>query len=113
MKMRTSNVLSPHFEIGNSYKQSFAMANSPNTSMKELALSIASQVDIISKFLDSQSLPHPSFKPDGPSALPEDDQVQAARISLIEATTNLTLLAQGPAEYIRNESFVVRIVLPP
>jgi 6-hydroxytryprostatin B O-methyltransferase len=85
------------------------MAYSPNPSMKELAERICSQVDTITKFLDSQSLQQPSFKPDAPSAIPEDKQVQAARIALIEAASDLILLAQGPSEYIRNEAFVVRI----
>jgi hypothetical protein len=78
--------------------------------MKELAECIDSQVNTITKFLDLQSLPHPSFKPGAPSALPEDGQVQKARIALIEAANDLILLAQGPGEYIRNEAFVVGIV---
>jgi hypothetical protein len=35
--------------------------------------------------------------------------VQAARITLIEAASDLILLAQGPGKYIRNEAFVVRV----
>lgn len=34
--------------------------------------------------------------------------MQVARIALIEAASDLILLAQGPGEYIRNEAFVVR-----
>lgn len=77
--------------------------------MKELAETIYTQVETITKFLESQSIQQPSFRPDAPSAIPEDRQAQAARITLIEAASDLILLAQGPAEYIRNEAFVVRI----
>jgi hypothetical protein len=79
--------------------------------MTHLAEIINAQVNNITKLLDSQLLPHPSFRPDAPNALPEDAQVQAARTVLIEATNDLILLAQGPSEYVRNETFVVRIVL--
>lgn len=85
------------------------MEGSLNPSMKDLAERISSQVDTITQSLDSQSLPQPSFRPDAPGAIPEDGQVQAARIALIEAASELILLAQGPIEYIRNEAFVVRI----
>lgn len=87
------------------------MASALSPSMRELAESIISQVNTITKFLDGQSIPHPSFRPDAPSALPYDGQVQAARVALIEAANDLILLAQGPSEYIRNEAFVVRIAL--
>lgn len=91
------------------FKKSFKMTYSLNPSMKELAETIYTQVETITKFLESQSIQQPSFRPDAPSAIPEDRQAQAARITLIEAASDLILLAQGPAEYIRNEAFVVRI----
>ena len=86
------------------------MAHPLSPSMKDLAESINAQVNIITELLNSQSLPHPSFRPDAPSALPEDAQVQAARTALIEAANDLILLAQGPGEYVRNETFVVRMI---
>ena len=85
------------------------MTYSLNPSMKELSETICSQVGTITMFLDSQSVQQPSFRPDAPSTIPEDKNVQAARIALIEAASDLILLAQGPAEFIRNEAFVVCI----
>jgi hypothetical protein len=86
------------------------MAYSLSPSMKELAEGINAQVNTIITVLDSQSFPHPSFRADAPSALPEDAQVQAARTALIETANDLILLAQGPSEYVRNETFVVCII---
>jgi hypothetical protein len=54
-------------------------------------------------------LPHPSFRSDAPGALPEEGQVQAARIALVKAASHLILLAQGPGEFIKNEAFVVHV----
>ena len=83
------------------------MVDSLSPSMKELAESINAQVNTIIKVLDSQDVPHPSFSSDAPDTLPEDKEVQDARTALIQAATDLTLLAQGPSEYVRNEVFVV------
>jgi hypothetical protein len=70
-------------------------------SLKELALTITSQVSTINNFLEKNALPQPSFAVDGPASLPEDLEVQSARLALIEAATDMLHLAMGPLDYMR------------
>jgi hypothetical protein len=68
-------------------------------------------VNIITEFLDSKNIPRPSFRADAPPSLPEDKEVQLARAALIEAATNLTILATGARDFTRHEVFIVRALL--
>jgi 6-hydroxytryprostatin B O-methyltransferase len=80
-------------------------------SLGELVALISTHVSTITKFLDVNSLPHPSFAVNAPAGLPGDANVQRARFALIEAATDLIHLATGPEDYIKLQSLEVCFIL--
>lgn len=80
-------------------------------SLRELEALISTHVSTIAKFLDANSLPHPSFASNTPAGLPEDATVQGAKFALIEAATDLVQLATGPEDYIKLQALSVCFVL--
>jgi hypothetical protein len=72
--------------------------------IQELARIIAFHTDVIDKFLFSNDLPRPSFDIDGleMSSLPKD--IQKSRDNVIDATTELKELLQGPKELLMSNS---------
>lgn len=81
-------------------------------SLGELVALISTHVSTITKFLDANSLPYPSFAANAPAGLPEDATLQGARFALIEAATDLIHLVTGPEDYIKWQSLEVCFVLP-
>jgi len=77
-------------------------------SLKELASTISSQISIIDDFLEKNALPQPSFAPYGLRNWEgADGQVQAARMHLIEAATDILHLAMGPSDYMKFNTLTV------
>ena len=69
----------------------------------ELASTIAENTSKVAAFLTSKGLPLPSFEKNGPSRslIPQDAQdIEAARVAVIEATQQLRLLMLGPLDYL-------------
>lgn len=78
-------------------------------SLKELASAISSQSSIVNEFLEKNALPQPSFAPYGLRNWEDaDGEVQAARMQLIEAATDILHLAMGPSEYIKFNALTAR-----
>lgn len=74
--------------------------NSP--SLQELASVISSQVSTITKFLQNNGLPQPSFAVDesGAREFPENPEIEQAYMELVESTSDLLHLALGPKKYM-------------
>lgn len=74
--------------------------------LESFAQEATDNAKIISEFLRSNGLPHPSFAKDAPANafLSAPDDVLNARANLTEAALRLFQLAQGPQEYIPNLS---------
>jgi 6-hydroxytryprostatin B O-methyltransferase len=72
-------------------------------SLNELAFQISGLTYNISKFLDANKLPLPSFAADGPPRFPSSapPEVQAARQQLLELTLTLHNLVLGPEDRLR------------
>ena len=68
--------------------------------IQELAEIIATNTTRIGLFLQSQGLPLPSFEINAPTALSLSDELEVARKSVLEATTELHELLLGPKELI-------------
>jgi hypothetical protein len=78
-------------------------------SLKELASAISFQSSIVNEFLEKNPLPQPSFAPYGLRNWEDaDGEVQAARMQLIEAATDILHLAMGPSEYIKFNALTAR-----
>jgi hypothetical protein len=86
----------------------------PNPTLKDLATSIDKQVSLIDACLEHLSLPQPSFEIDGLRRWdhPGLDEVQDARIALIDAASDLLHLAMGPYEFLKSEYLGVGLTLP-
>ena len=77
-------------------------------SLKDLATTIFSQVSIVDDFLEKNALPQPSFAPYGLRNWEDaDGQVQAGRMHLIEAATNISHLDMGPSDYMKFNALTV------
>jgi 6-hydroxytryprostatin B O-methyltransferase len=76
-----------------------------NPTLKDLATRINKNVSAIDACLEQSSLPKPSFAIDGLRRWdhPELDEVQEARIALIDAASDLLHLAMGPYELLKSE----------
>ncbi|KAK4152648.1 O-methyltransferase-domain-containing protein [Chaetomidium leptoderma] len=89
------------------------MAPTTTPLLSQLAEEISRNTLSIVEYLESNSLPQPSFDSDGPSHLipRPDEKLAAARHALIEATKALHALAVGPVETTRlfcfNELYLV------
>jgi 3-polyprenyl-4-hydroxybenzoate decarboxylase len=68
--------------------------------IQELAKIIATHTDQIDDFLISNNLPSPSFDIDGPETLGLSSEMQKSRDLVIDATTELKELLQGPKEIL-------------
>ena len=72
-------------------------------SLTDIAFQISGLTYNISKFLESNKLPAPSFEADGPPRFPTaaPPEIQAARQQLLELTLNLHNLILGPEDRVR------------
>ncbi|RAO67445.1 uncharacterized protein BHQ10_003457 [Talaromyces amestolkiae] len=72
-------------------------------SLEKLSHEITDNAKIVSHYLDSQNLPQPSFRSDGPSTVLPKGSPQAiheARENLITASLEILQLAIGPSEFL-------------
>lgn len=76
-------------------------------SFTKLASEVQTQVDIIDGYLTLHNLEQPSFAPDSPAELPDNADVQRARLRLIEKASALASLAIGAADHLRWQSLIV------
>ena len=70
----------------------------------ELATSIAENTELVDAYFESHGLPTPSLDAEAPRKLPIPEDaatIEAARVSVIEATMELRALMMGPAELLR------------
>jgi hypothetical protein len=74
------------------------------TRIQELASIISTNTERIDAHLLSRGLPTPSFDADSPVSLDLPSELQAARILVIEASTELKELLQGPKELLMSNS---------
>ncbi|EPE27494.1 S-adenosyl-L-methionine-dependent methyltransferase [Glarea lozoyensis ATCC 20868] len=74
------------------------------TRIQELASIISTNTDRIDAHLTSRGLPTPSFDADAPESLDLPSDLQAARVLVIEASTELKELLQGPKELLMSNS---------
>lgn len=74
--------------------------NSP--SLEELASAISSQASTITKFLQNNGMPQPSFTVDGgrKREFPDNPEIEQAYMGLIESASDLLHLALGPKKYM-------------
>jgi hypothetical protein len=89
------------------------MADTKSSSrLSELSSIITQKTSEIEAYLAAKGLPQPSFHPDAPVELGpiarEDEEIQKARIDLIDATKELRDLAVGPADSLRYLPWEVR-----
>ena len=70
-----------------------------NPTLKNLAATISQTANAITSYLDAQNAPTPSFAEDSPVEYPSVPEVQGPRLQLIEALSDMILLAMGPAEF--------------
>ena len=74
------------------------------TRIQELARIISTNTDQIDQFLASQGQAPPSFDIDAPETLNLPSALQTSRDQVIEATTELKELLQGPKELLLSNS---------
>ncbi|MCJ1264299.1 hypothetical protein MMC22_004170 [Lobaria immixta] len=93
-------------------KEANAVDYSLPSPLESFAQEAIDSVKIITDFLRSNDLPHPSFARDAPANafLSAPDGVLAARSMLTEAALRLLQLARGPQEYIPNLAVDVQYV---
>ncbi|KAL9118984.1 MAG: hypothetical protein Q9187_004464 [Circinaria calcarea] len=75
------------------------------SSIQELALIISSSTSKVNDYYTSKGLPFPSFAVDAPSSSlisPKDEEVEAARNAIIDATLKLRILMLGPRDYLQS-----------
>jgi len=65
-------------------------------SLTELASKISAAASVIDGYCTKNSLPQPSFDVNGPAALPNDPEVQVAKMQMQDALTSMTDLLLGP-----------------
>lgn len=73
------------------------------TTLEGLASQISTHATALSQLLTEANLPAPSFAPDAPPSPPHGkdfENIQAARMSLIEAAQAIRDLALGPVDCI-------------
>lgn len=68
--------------------------------IQELATTIAANTEKIDHFLTTEKMPTPSFDIDGPQTLDLPSDLQKSRDLVIDATTELKELLQGPKELL-------------
>ncbi|KAJ9645227.1 hypothetical protein H2201_000978 [Coniosporium apollinis] len=83
------------------------MASTKSTLMS-LAAQIASSAAVIQQQLERNKLQGPSFAADAPTALPDDPEVQNARMALIEAASSLQCLATGPEDLMKWQAITLK-----
>ncbi|OCK81485.1 S-adenosyl-L-methionine-dependent methyltransferase [Lepidopterella palustris CBS 459.81] len=76
--------------------------------LADLAALISSSTAVITRYLEENRLPQPSFRPDAPGALPEVPEVQGARMALIEAAAKIQHLATGADDFLWQQSLVLK-----
>ena len=65
-------------------------------SLTELASKISAAASVIDGYCTKNNLPQPSFDVNGPAALPNDPEVQVAKMQMQDALTSMTDLLLGP-----------------
>lgn len=71
--------------------------------LEKLSHTITDNAKIVSQYLESQNLPQPSFRSDGPSAVVpkgSPQHIHEARENLITASLEIMQLAIGPSEFL-------------
>jgi hypothetical protein len=69
-------------------------------SLTELASKISAAASVIDGNLTKNNLPKPSFDANGPPALPNDPEVQAAKMQMQEALMEMKDLLLGPSDLL-------------
>ncbi|KIW08972.1 uncharacterized protein PV09_00881 [Verruconis gallopava] len=82
------------------------MASTATPSLNDLAFQISGLTYNISKFLEQNRHPAPSFAADGPPRFPDSApaEIQVARQQLLELTLSLHNLILGPEERVRTQT---------
>lgn len=70
-----------------------------NPTLKVLAETISQTAKAITSYLDAHDIPTPSFAEDSPTDYPSVPEVQGPRLKLIEALSDMMLLAMGPTDF--------------
>lgn len=80
-----------------------------------LAVLISENTTKIQEYLTAKGLPTPSFDVDGPrdSLIPaEAEEIQMARIAVIDATEKLRRLTLGPRDHLMSFEVVLSLIRP-
>ena len=81
------------------------------TDLSQLAKDLQAQVDVITKYLDKEKLPSPSFVPDGnPMTAPITQlppEIEKARVKAHSLSTNIATLLTPPVGHVMMHAFSV------
>lgn len=77
-------------------------------SLTELASKISAAVSVIDGYLTKNNIPKPSFDVNGPPALPNDPEVQIAKMQAHEALMDMNDLLLGPNDLLSSGLVPVR-----
>lgn len=80
-------------------------------SLTELASKISAAASIIDSYLTKNNIPKPSFNVDGPPGLPNDPEVQTAKMQAHEALMDMKDLLMGPNDLLSAGLVPVRSLL--
>ncbi|CAI6241297.1 unnamed protein product [Periconia digitata] len=75
-------------------------------SLSALAAKIAATATQVEEALRKSGAPQPSFDIDAPQGLPHDPEIQLAKFQLQDALHDLSLLVQGPDDYLLNTTMI-------
>ena len=73
---------------------------SSGPSLTKLADEISAAASVIDGYLTKNNIPKPSFDVNGPPVLPNDPEVQKAKIQMQEALMNMKDLLLGPSDFL-------------
>jgi hypothetical protein len=74
------------------------MAETHQPTLVGLAATITETAQAITRHLEANSLPIPSFAENGPAAYPPAPEILGPRFQLLEALTDMFHLAMGPSD---------------
>lgn len=82
--------------------------------IEDLALIISTNTAKVKDHLVSNNLPLPSFNVDAPAQsliAPEAEEIQAARLAVIDATLKLHNLLLGPRDFLQSFTVCLRLMV--
>jgi hypothetical protein len=85
------------------------MAPSLDVSMADLSQEISLKVAELTKLLQAGTYPLPSLRADAPSEYPVNGSIYAARHAIIDACSTLIQLAQGPRDFVYQQSLTLKV----